>query len=454
MLGALVRFVSEYPHVLIGFSLSTILLAVILYVRRSTRADRILKLYASMLNNMSQGICMFDGERRLMFCNNRYLELYGIEDEGVRPGYTLRQIIDLRYKVGSSPNMSKEEYVSWRDSIKVSDKPSETIVELLNGCTFEIRHHPMEDGGWVATHEDITQRQLAERQRTSMVEQEKRRLVIDGAIGSFRASVETVLRKVGDTSSTMRSTAMSMSSSSYQTAQRTAGAVETSNSASISVEAAAASAAALSNSTQSISQQLQATNGLVEIAAKEANTANVEISGLAESAGKIGDIVKTIHEIAEQTNLLALNATIEAARAGQAGRGFAVVASEVKSLAVQTAQATEQIASQISAAQMSATAAVNAIHRNADRMDEINRHTSAVATCVEQQDVATKDISFNVANATTGTRDVRATLDQVDRAVTETSNAAKTMLAASKSVEAAANELREKVVGFLQKVAV
>ena len=76
---------------------------------------------------------MFDGERRLMFCNNRYLELYGTEDEGVRPGYTLRQIIDLRYKVGSSPNMSKEEYVSWRDSIKVSDKPSETIVELLNG---------------------------------------------------------------------------------------------------------------------------------------------------------------------------------------------------------------------------------------------------------------------------------------------------------------------------------
>ncbi len=454
MLGALVRFVSEYPHVLIGFSIFTILLAVILYVRRSARADRILTLYASMLNNMSQGICMFDGERRLMFCNNRYLELYGIEHEGVRPGYTLRQIIDLRYKVGSSPKMSKEEYVSWRDSIKVSDKPSETIVELLNGCIFEIRHHPMQDGGWVATHEDITQRQLAERQRTSMVEQEKRRLAIDDAIVSFRESVETVLKTVGDSSSTMKSTAMSMSSSSHQTAQRTASAVETSNSAAVSVEAAATSARALSASTQSISQQLHATNGLVEIAVKEANTANVEISDLAQSAGKIGDIVKTIHAIAEQTNLLALNATIEAARAGQAGKGFAVVASEVKSLAVQTAQATEQIASQISAAQMSATAAVNAIHRNANRMDEINRHTSAVATCVEQQDVATKDISFNVANATTGTRDVRATLDQVDRAVAETSNAAKTVLAASESVEAAANELREKVVGFLQKVAV
>src|SRR5207244_8431479 len=104
-----------------------------------------------------------------------------------------------------------------------------------------------------------------------------------------------------------------------------------------------------------------------------------------DAAQKIGDVVKLIRDIAGQTNLLALNATIEAARAGEAGRGFAVVASEVKSLAVQTAKATEEIASQILAVQGSTTVAVGAIRSIADRMQEINSHTVAVAASVQQQ---------------------------------------------------------------------
>ena len=135
----------------------------------------------------------------------------------------------------------------------------------------------------------------------------------------------------------------------------------------------------------------------------EAETTNEQIAGLADAAQKIGDVVKLIRDIAGQTNLLALNATIEAARAGEAGRGFAVVASEVKSLAVQTAKATEEIASQILAVQGSTTSAVDAIRNIAGRMKEISSYTSAVAASVEQQNAATGEISQNVAGAAQGT---------------------------------------------------
>ena len=186
----------------------------------------------------------------------------------------------------------------------------------------------------------------------------------------------------------------------------------------------------------------------------EAHSTNDEIVGLARAAQEIGDVVKLIQQVAGQTNLLALNATIEAARAGEAGRGFAVVASEVKALAVQTAKATEQIAAQIAAVQTSTTSTVEAIRRNTDRMQEINRYTSAVAASLAQQNAATSEITHNVAGAAEGTKAVVAVLEQVAGAVSRTLGSADTMLASSEAVEVAAGSLREKVEDFLRKVAV
>lgn len=133
---------------------------------------------------------------------------------------------------------------------------------------------------------------------------------------------------------------------------------------------------------------------------------------LADTVQHIGEVVNLIRNIAGQTNLLALNATIEAARAGEAGRGFAVVASEVKSLAVQTAKATEQIAMQIEAVQSSTRVTADAIRRNTERMREIDGYTSAVALSLQQQDSATDEISHNVASAAHGAKGLVGVLDK------------------------------------------
>ena len=176
--------------------------------------------------------------------------------------------------------------------------------------------------------------------------------------------------------------------------------------------------------------------------------------GLATGAQKIGDVIKLIRDIAGQTNLLALNATIEAARAGESGKGFAVVASEVKSLAVQTAKATEDIASHILGVQTSTGSAVAAIRQIAGRMQEINQHTAAVAGSVEQQSAATSEISHNVASAAQGTGHVVSVLGEVSAAATQTRSSAQVVLGASETVETAVADLRAEVESFLAKVAV
>jgi methyl-accepting chemotaxis protein len=190
------------------------------------------------------------------------------------------------------------------------------------------------------------------------------------------------------------------------------------------------------------------------MATEEARSTDSEIAGLASGAQKIGDVVKLIRDIAGQTNLLALNATIEAARAGEAGRGFAVVASEVKSLAVQTAKATEDIASHILAVQHSTGGAVEAIRKIAARMVEINQYTSAVAAAVEEQNSATGEISHNVASAAHGSGHVVEVLNEVVGAASKTRVSAEVVRDASQTVETAVSNLRLEVEGFLKNVAV
>ena len=118
--------------------------------------------FDTAINNMSQGLCFFDAEKRLIVCNDRYIDMYDLSHDRVRPGTPLTEIVDMRFEVGSFPAMSKEEYLCWRGNIAISPKPTDSIVELRNGRTFKIRHRPMPDCGWVATHEDITEQRQSE----------------------------------------------------------------------------------------------------------------------------------------------------------------------------------------------------------------------------------------------------------------------------------------------------
>jgi diguanylate cyclase (GGDEF)-like protein len=118
--------------------------------------------FDTAINNMSQGLCFFDSDHRLIVCNDRFVEMYDIAPERVSPGMSLIEIVDLRFEAGSFPAMTRDEYLRWRTNVAVSNEAKDSIVELMNGRTFKIRHRPMPGGGWVATHEDITEQRQSE----------------------------------------------------------------------------------------------------------------------------------------------------------------------------------------------------------------------------------------------------------------------------------------------------
>ena len=407
---------------------------------------------SSALDNMPQGLCMFDGAMNLVICNERYRALYDLTPEQTAPGIPLRQLLGARRSNGTFVRDIDEYIASATRSISLGKEF--TNVNEVNGRMIAISNRPIAGGGWVATHEDITERERRAQLLEQAAEQEARRNAIEMAITAFRSRIEATLKTVDDYAAEMRQTASTLFAASRKTSERAEGAVHASNDASDNVEVAAAAAEELSSSINEISRQLSQTNTLVSNAVDEAGSTNQEIGGLAKAAQKIGDVVKLIHTVAGQTNLLALNATIEAARAGEAGRGFAVVASEVKSLAVQTARATDEIGAQIAAVQTSTRTAVDAIGRIAARMTEISEYTAAAAASVHQQSAATGDISQNVASATRGTKQIVTVLADVVGAATETHESAETVLTASEAVAAAAGDLRVEVETFLRKVAV
>jgi len=406
------------------------------------------------LNNMTQGVVMYDAAGRLVVCNDRYLSIYGLPADIVKPGARLADIVRLRAKSGSLPS-DPEKYCADLMATMAAGKAISFVSELPDGRSIAVVNRAIPGSTyWVGTHDDITERRKVERKNALLGEQEARRAVVEEAIVGFRESVEGVLRTVADSVAAMKSTATALSATSNETTTHTVGAVQASNAAFDSVEVASTAAEEMAKSIAEINHQLACATQVVRTATSEAQSTNADIAALAQAAQKIDDVIKLIHSVAGQTNLLALNATIEAARAGAAGKGFAVVASEVKALAVQTAKATDIIAAQIAAVQSSTQSAVHAIGSISGRVQEIQQFTSAIASAVEQQHASTSQISSNVAAAAAGTKSVVAVLQRVSTAISDMRSSADTVLTASQAVEKAAENLRGSVDGFLRKVTI
>jgi methyl-accepting chemotaxis protein len=404
------------------------------------------------LDSMAQGMSMFNASERLVVCNSRYHDLYGLAAEDVKPGSSLSEILAKRVAKGTfqvDPVRYRKDFLAAREE----GRTTVNEIRSAGGRLLLVTNHPIRGGGWITTHEDITERRKSEEQRIVIAQQEDRRRATESAIAAFHQRSEALLRSVAAGAIEMRETAASLRDASRSASLQMEGAADTSDETSSNVEAGAVAALELSSSIAEIERQLNYTADIVHGAVDEGRITNQDMGALAHGAEKIGLVTEFIRDIAEQTNLLALNATIEAARAGAAGRGFAVVASEVKSLAVQTATATAEISSQILEVQHAAAKAVKAIESMTRRMREIDDCTSAVAASLREQSAATGEISQNVSHAANGSKRVKAVLSTLIGAANDTRRAADKVLCASESVDGAAAEMRSEVEGFLAKVA-
>ena len=278
--------------------------------------------------------------------------------------------------------------------------------------------------------------------------EEKRRQMMELA-DRFESSVGAIIGTVSSASTELQQTAQSMSSTAEETSNQSAAVAAASEEASSNVGTVASSTEELSSSISEISRQITESNRISNQAADDAETANEAVKGLADAAQKIGDVVNLISDIAEQTNLLALNATIEAARAGEAGKGFAVVASEVKSLANQTAKATEEIAAQVSGMQSATGDTVQSIEGITKVIAQLSENAAAVASAVEEQNAATQEISRSVQEASSGTQEVASNIVGVQQAAEQTGAASAQVLGAAEELSKQSETLRGEVDRFI-----
>ena len=296
------------------------------------------------------------------------------------------------------------------------------------------------------------ERLRAENERQKADAETERKAGMMKLAGDFEAGIKGVVNSVASQATEMQSSAQAMTQTAEQATHQATAVAASVEQASANVQTVASSAEELSASVREIGQQVEHSSKIAGEAVIEADKTNATVEGLAQAAQRIGDVVQLIETIASQTNLLALNATIEAARAGDAGKGFAVVASEVKSLASQTAKATEEIRAQIGEIQGATGQTVEAISSIGTTIRQMSEIATTIASAVEEQGAATREIASNVHQAAQGTGDIATNIEGVRRAAGDTGAAATQVLSAAGELSRQSETLRRDVDAFLATV--
>jgi methyl-accepting chemotaxis protein len=281
---------------------------------------------------------------------------------------------------------------------------------------------------------------------------EQRKSELRRFVDEFHTGVGGILENVLNSSSEFERVARQLTETARTTADLSQGSASASEAASEHVRTAAAASDELSNSIAEITRRVQESNGIAAEAVKQATATDQRITELSEAGARIGDVVRLITSIAEQTNLLALNATIEAARAGDAGRGFAVVAQEVKSLAGQTAKATEEISGQIANMQMATQESVSAIKAIGETIERISDIATSISAAVEQQRSATQNIAQSVRAAASGTAEVAVNIRDAAQGASKTGETSSRMFASAQALSSESLHLKAEVERFLDGV--
>lgn len=287
-------------------------------------------------------------------------------------------------------------------------------------------------------------------------EKEAQANAINQLIAAFDKQVNEVLSVVSSASTELESTAKSMSTTASQTNSQTVLVASAAEEVSANVQTVASATEEMGSSISEIATQMELSNQLSQQAAKKTQETTQTMGALESASQQISEVVRLINEIAEQTNLLALNATIEAARAGDAGKGFAVVATEVKSLASQTAAATQNISQQIQSVQQKTEEAAGAMDEIRKSVEQSAEFSASIASAVQEQQVVTTEISRNIQQAAGGTRDVSSNIDSVSSGAEETMAAASQVLSTSQNMAKNADSLKvfvEKFLGDINRIA-
>ncbi|WP_114391872.1 methyl-accepting chemotaxis protein [Oleisolibacter albus] len=298
----------------------------------------------------------------------------------------------------------------------------------------------------------LERERMAEARRQEQQIKEERTRTVTAMISRFDGEVSEILQVVTSAATELEATAQSLSSAAEQVSQQSGVVASSTRQASASVQTVASATEEMSSSIQEVARQMSTSRDMASRATEEATAAQTRIRQLDEAGKRINDVIALIESIAGQTNLLALNATIEAARAGEAGKGFAVVASEVKTLANQTARATDDIRGQIAGMQDTIQHTVDAITRVTDVIYRLNEMATSVASAVEEQTAATGEISRNATEAAIGTEEVVRAIGGVQGGAASSASGAVQVLTASRDLASRAVRLRQSVETFITGV--